>query len=395
MQQRNTLSKKAIEKSTGKTRTVYDFPNVISVQRQDCLGDFFTPRFEDIIAQQKVLEDYFRSETVGLLLPLASEREWNTFPQTLSYVQALGIAPERVIVIHSPQAQTLVDRLALKEKGYLVLNEAALLKLFNVERIHSCFAVDINKQKGKGRAFIMAFAYLKYISPWKTLKDLFFLDVDTNVSEYQPLHYLGYAQAIFPDENRLFLLTAQNNALRDNHYLFVMRDYWRHENDLGRHYVAYLDQIIWPLTGEIMLRWDILVEQIPFAIAYGIETVWQLFAADQVASSLQDSQYKVAQVVNPETKKDGGETGQSGRCYDAMMYRQLNLMAWFLIKHGKPLCQLTVEDYQTINTHLNNARHTVILPDNNDHNPPYRVEIQSDLFIPPLAMLEAEDCLCI
>jgi hypothetical protein len=285
--------------------------------------------------------------------------------------------------------------LALTKKGYLVLNEAALLKLFNTERIQSRFAVDIKKQKGKGRAFTMAFAYLKYIYPWKTLKDLFFLDVDANVSEYQPLHYLGYAQAIFPDDNRLFLLTAQNNALRDNHSLFVMRDFWRYENDLGRHYVAYLDQIIWPLTGEIMLRWDILVEQIPFAIAYGIETVWQLFAADKVASSLQDSQYKVAQVVNPETKKDGGEIGQSGRCYDAMMYRQLNLMAWFLIKHGKHLCQLTVEDYQTINTHLNNARHTVILPDNDDHNPPYRVEIQSDLFIPPLAMLEAEDCLCI
>ena len=92
-------------------------------------------------------------------------------------------------------------------------------------------------------------------------------------------------------------------------------------------------------------------------------------------------------------KRDGGEIGQSGRCYDATMYRQLNLMAWFVIKHGKPLTQLTAEDYHAINTHLSHARQTVILPDNEDHGPPYRVQLQSDLFIPPLGMLAAEDCL--
>jgi len=378
-----------------KTRTVYDFPNVISVQRQECQGGFFTPSLENIMAQRKVLEEYFRSETVGLLLPLGSERERNTFPQTLSYALEWGIAPERVIVVHSPQAQAVVDSLALKEKGCLVLNETHLLELFDTVRIHSRFAVDIAKQKGKGRAFAMAFAYLKYVSPWKTLKDLFFLDVDANATQFQPLHYLGYAQAIFPDDKRLFLLTAQNNALRDNHSLFVMREYWRHESQLGRHYAAHLDNLVWSQTGEIMLRWDILGEQIPFAIGYGLENSWQLFAADKVALSSPDSQYKVSQVVNPQIKRDGGEIGQSGRCYDATMYRQLNLMAWFLIKHGKPLCQLTAEDYQTINTHLNNARHTVILPDNNDHGRPHRVELQSDLFIPPLAMLVAEDCLSI
>ncbi len=389
------ILKQTIENGMGKARTVYDFPNVNSVTRQDCLGGFFTPSLENIITQRQALENYFRSETVGLILPLASEREWSTFPQTLSYARGLGLAPERIIVVHSPKAQALVDSLELQEKGYLVLNEAKLLELFNVERIHSRFSVDIEKHKGKGRAFTMAFAYLKYVHSWKTLKDLFFLDADANVSEYQPLHYLGYAQAMFPDENRFCLLTAQNNAIRDNHYLFVMRDHWRYESNLGRHYAAHLDQIVWSLTGEMMLRWDILAEQIPFAIGYGIETVWQLFAADKVASSWQDNQYKVAQVVNPKTKKDGGNMGQSGRCYDATMYRQLNLMAWFLIKHGKQLCQLTAEDYQMINRHLNSARHTAILPNNNDHNPPYRVELQSDLFIPPLAMLEAEDCLCL
>ncbi len=373
-----------------KTRTVYDFPNVISVQRQECPGGFFTPSLEDIMAQRKVLEDYFRSETVGLLLPLGSEREWNTFPQTLSYALEWGIAPERVIVIYSPRAQAVVDGLELKEKGCLLLNEADLLGLFDAERIHSRFAVDMAKQRGKGRAFAMAFAYLKYVSPWKTLKDLFFLDVDANPTQFQPLHYLGYAQAIFPDDKRLFLLTAQNNGLRDNHYLFVMRESWRHESHLGRHYAAHLDQLVWSQTGEMMLRWDILGEQIPFAIGYGLENSWQLFAADQVA---QDRQYKVAQVVNPQPKRDGGEIGQSGRCYDATMYRQLNLMAWFLIKHGKPLSQLTAEDYHAINTHLSHARHTVILPDNEEHGPPYRVQLQSDLFIPPLAMLAAEDCL--
>ena len=204
---------------------------------------------------------------------------------------------------------------------------------------------------------------------------------------------MGYAQAIFPDDGRLFLLTAQNNALRDNHYLFVMREYWRHESDLGRHYAEHFDQLIWSLTGEIMLRWDIIAEQIPFAIGYGLESIWQLFAADWVGSSLPDSKYKVAQVVNPQTKRDGGTLGQSGRCYDAAMYRQLNLMAWFLIKHGKPLSQFTAEDYHSINTCLSKVDRTVILPDNEDHGLPYSVQLQSDLFIPPLAMLASEDCL--
>lgn len=300
------------------------------------------------MVQRQALETYFCSETVGLILPLASEREWDTFPNTLSYAHKLGLTPERIIVVHSPRAQALVNSLELKAKGYLVLNEANLIQLFDVERIHSCFAVDIEKHKGKGRAFAMAFAYLKYFHSWKKLKDLFFLDVDANVNEYKPLHYLGYAQVMAPDENRFCLLTAQNNALRDNHYLFVMRDHWRYESDLGRHYASHLDKIVWSLTGEMMLRWDMLADRIPFAIAYGIETVWQLFAADKAASSCQDIQYKVGQVVNPKTKKDGGNVGESGRCYDATMYRQLNLMAWFLIKHGKKLCELTAEDYQRL-----------------------------------------------
>ncbi|NEQ41521.1 MAG: hypothetical protein F6K40_37140 [Okeania sp. SIO3I5] len=373
-------------------RTVHNFPNVIEVQRLSCQSDFFTPNLKDINLKHKNLEDYFRSPTVGLLLPLGSKRESYSFPQTLNYALELGIAPERVIVVHSPKTKTVVDDLGLKKKGCLVLNEADLLKLFDAERIHSRFAVDIAKHTGKGRAFAMAFAYLKYVSSWKTLKDLFFLDVDANANQFQPLHYLGYAQAIFPDDQRLFLLTAQNNALRDNHYLFVMREYWRHESDLGRHYAAHFDQLVWSLTGEIMLRWDI-AEQIPFAISYGIESVWQLFAADWVASSLSDSQYKIAQVVNPQTKRDGGTVGQSGRCYDATMYRQLNLMAWFLIKHGKPLSQFTAEDYHTVNTCLSKADRTVILPDNEDHGLPYSVQLKSDLFIPPLAMLASEDCL--
>ena len=389
----STLSKQAIKNSVGKSRTVYDFPNVHSIQRQECPGGFFTPHFEKIKTQSSTIEQYFASETVGLILPLASERERHTFPQTLHYALGLGLTPDRIIVVHSPKAQPLIDSLKLKQKGYVVLNEGELIQLFNVERIHSRFAVDIGKYKGKGRAFMMAFAYLKYLHSWQTLKDVFFLDVDANVNEYQPLHYLAYAQVTAPDENRFCLLTAQNNALRDNHYLFVMRDYWRYESDLGRHYAAHLDQIVWSLTGEMMLRWDMLAEQIPFAIAYGIETVWQLFAADKVAC--QDTQCTVAQVVNPKVKKDGGDVGQSGRCYDATMYRQLNLMAWFLIKHGKPLCELNPEDYQMINQQLTQARRTAILPDNDDHNPPYRVELQSDLFIPPLAMLEAEDCLYI
>jgi len=395
MQNTNTLVKQAVENNMGKTRTVYDFPNVHSVQRQTCQGGFFKPNFENIMSQRQKLEHYFSLETVGLILPLASEREWSTFPQTLNYARKLGLTPERTIIVHSPKAQTLVDSLDLKEKGYVVLNEGKLIQLFNVERIHSRFAVDIEKYKGKGRAFMMAFAYLNYVHSWQTLKDLFFLDVDANVNEYQPLHYLGYSQVTEPDDNRFCLLTAQNNALRDNHYLFVMREHWRYESDLGRHYAAHLDQIVWSLTGEMMLRWDMLAEQIPFTIAYGIETIWQLFAADKVASSCSETQYNVAQVANPKTKQDGGDTGQSGRCYDATMYRQLNLMAWFLIKHGKPLCELRAEDYQMINQQLTQARHTAILPDNNDHNPPYRVELQSDLFIPPLAMLEAEDCLCL
>jgi hypothetical protein len=99
-----------------------------------------------------------------------------------------------------------------------------------------------------------------------------------------------------------------------------MREYWRHESDLGRHYAAHLDQLVWSQTGEMMLRWDILGEQIPFAIGYGLENSWQLFAVDQVAFSSQDSQYKVTQVVNPQTKRDGGEIGKSGRCYDAIIY---------------------------------------------------------------------------
>lgn len=375
------------------TRTVHNFPNVIAVQRLSCESGFFTPNRADITLKQKDIKNYFRSPTVGLLLPLGSQRESYSFPQTLSYALELGIAPERVIVVHSPRAQAVVDDLKLKEKGCLVLNEAALLELFDADRIHSRFAVDIAKHTGKGRAFAMAFAYLKYVAPWKTLKDLFFLDVDANATQFQPLHYLGYAQAIFPDDRRLFLLTAQNNALRDNHYLFVMREYWRHESDLGRHYAAHFDQLVWSQTGETMLRWDIIAEQIPFAIGYGLESVWQLFAADWVASSLPDSQYQVAQVVNPQTKRDGGTMGQSGRCYDATMYRQLNLMAWFLIKHGKPLSQFTAKDYQTLNTSLSKADRTVILPDNEDHGLPYCVQLQSDLFIPPLAILASEDCL--
>ncbi|NEN94618.1 MAG: hypothetical protein F6J94_21925 [Moorea sp. SIO1F2] len=387
------MSKKAsMSQNINQRRTVHDFPNVIAVKRQDCLGGFFTPTLADITVKHKMLEDYFRSPTVGLLLPLGSKREQDTFSETLNYCLNWGIALERIVVIHSPRAQAVVDHLGLKEKGCVILNEAAMLDLFNLERIHSRFAVDLAKHKGKGRAFAIAFAYLKYVQQWQTLKDLFVLDVDINATQYRPLHYLGYAQAIFPDQERLFLLTAQNNTLRDNHYLFVMRDPWRHENELGCHYAKHFDRLVWSLTGETMLRWDMLVEHIPFAIAYGMETVWQLFAADWVALS-QQGNYKVAQVVNPQTKRDGGSLGQSGRCYDATMYRQLSLMAWFLIKYGKPLYKFTPEDYHTVNTRLSLVNRTAILPDNEDHGLPYDVQLHSDLFIPPLGMLASEDCL--
>lgn len=376
-----------------KNRTVYDYPGIISVQRVKCRGDFFTPDLEDINDKKREIEDYFSSEGVGLILPLASEREHETFPNTLAYAMSCGITPERTIVIYSPQAQQLVDSLKLKHKGYHILNETTMLDLFDTDRIHKCFAVDIVRQKGKGRAFLMGFAYLRYVSPWKNLEYLFFMDVDTNANQYQPLHYLGYSQAVFPDNNRLFLLTAQNNALRDNHYLFVMRDYWRQENQLGRHYAAHFDELVWSLTGEAALKWNAVSESIPFTLGYGLESVWQLFAADCIAPSKRKSFYQVSQVVNPQTKKDGGDVGQSGRCYDATMYRQLNLMVWTLIKHGQRLDKLTTEDYHAINSQLSNSLETMILPDNGDHGLPYRVRLQSDLFIPPLKMLAAENCL--
>ena len=381
-------------KSHHKTRKVHEFPNIISVERQPCLGGFFEPSLTQIEADLEKLQDYFKSSTVGLILPLASERETQTFTKTLNYAIQCGIEPERIIIVYSPKAQFIIDNLKVLAKNCILLNESEIRNLLNVEKIHSLFGVNLAEQRGKGRAITLAFIFLKYVCSWDDLQDLFILDVDTNITEYQPLHYLGYIQAAFPDQHRLFLLTAQNNVLRDNHYLFIMRDSWKSENHLGHLYAQHLNQLVWSLSGEIVIRWGTLSEKAPFSVGYGLETIWQLFAAEQLEySSKTDTPYKVAQVVNPQTKIDGGFIGQNGRCYDAVMYRQINFLTWSVIKYGKPLGYFTVSDYQKLNANLKQVRETTVLPDNEDHGPPYRVTLTSDLLIPPIAMLASQGCL--
>ena len=373
-------------------RTVHNFPNLISVENQNCEGGFFTPSSKDICDQEESIKDYFQSESIGLLLPLNSERERRTFPLTLNYTKNIGIAPERTAIVYSAQAASLVESLKLEQKGYLLLNEQELISLFNVQRISAHFAVDISKYKGKGRAIAMAFAYLKYCSPWPQMQELFQLDVDADLEAFRPLHYLGYVQATYPSKKRLFLLTAQNNELRDNHYLFVIRDYWRHENNLGQHYAKHFDSLVWAITGEYALQWPIIAERTPFALGYTNEIVTQLLAADLIGKDKNDP-LQVSQVSNPNTKQDGGEFGRSGRCYDALMYRQLSLIPWLVIKHGKKIRDFSPDDYRTLNIQLSKITTTSILPDNDNHGSPYEVKVHSDLFIPPLSMLAEMGCL--
>ena len=374
-----------------KTRTIHQFPNLISIARQPCPGGFFKPDPNDIEANLERLKHYFNSPTVGVILPLASAREQHTFPQTLHYVIDCGVDPERIVIVYSPRAQGVIDHLKNTVNDCTLIDESIAEDLLDTKKIDATFGVDLARLRGKGRALAIAFIFLKYVSPREQLQDLFLLDVDSNITEYRPLHYLGYPQVAHPDPRRLFLLTAQNNALRDNAYLFIMRDSWRYENALGDLYARHFDQLVWSLTGEMMLRWQLASEIIPFGVSYGQEITWQAFAAEQ--TELAHEPCKVSQVVNPQTKIDGGGMGQSGRCYDAMMYRQSNLMLWFLIKQGKPLSHFTAADYRTLNNRLRQVDAMSILPDNEDHGPPYRVDIEADLFIPPIAMLAAEGCL--
>ncbi|MBS1119094.1 MAG: hypothetical protein H6Q90_1322 [Deltaproteobacteria bacterium] len=376
-----------------RSRTVHDYPGIISVQRQDCGDDFFAPDEPEIDEHGERIRDFLKTPSVALLLPLASERERETFSSVIHYVTSWGVRPSQVAVVYTAAAAKVVEDLELQRHGYLLIQEDAAISLCDTQRIRERFGVELHGTRGKGRAIFAAFLHLKYIAKRSEIRELFLFDVDVIVGQYRPLEYLAYPHVSAPSPDRLFVLTAQNNARRDNHYLVVPREIWRHESDLGRHYVRHFDKIVWSLTGEMSMRWSDVVDSIPFAVGYGIETVWQLFAADLTADRERSPRWSVSQVVNPWTKEDGGNAGASGRCYDAMMYLQLNRMAWFLIKHGKHLSELGADDYRQINTRLGSARETSILPDNGDHGPPYLVNAQSDLFIPPIHLLRSEGCL--
>lgn len=377
-----------------KTRTVHNYPQVSSVAKVDLQGGFFEPDAREISGNIDAIKGYYGQSHVGLILPLASMREHVSFLYTLSYALQLGLRPENIFVIFSRAALPIVEQ--IDRDGIncnFLLEDDIISNLFDTKKIQKAFNIDLSTAKGKGRAFACIFAHMNYAD--KTdhrITDMFFMDVDTDPASFFPLHYLGHVHAANRNPDRLFLLTAQNNEFRDNHYLFVAREPWKHVSETGRRYAEHLDKIVWSLTGEFSLNLPKAIDAMPFTVSYGIETIWQIFAAEYLHQNGLDYSC-VAQVVNPNLKRDGGDIGRNGKCYEAMMYKQIYLMSFLLVTRNTPITSLRAADYVDLNRQLQAVTSTALLPDNENHGPPYVVNCRFDQFIPSLQLLEKANCI--
>lgn len=369
-----------------KKRTIFEFPNAHVFGRQVCAGGFYAPSIQEIADCCEERYDYFSSSKPVLILPVHSLREELTFRDAYMYAESIGFAADRIVVIYSRHASKLVDTVREKSRKVVAFSEEEILEQVHLRDVKEIFGADLSLP-GKGRAIFLAFVAIHQrlgLDP----KEVYFLDTDSNMFEFRPLHYLGWVHMRKPDKERFAILTAQNNELRDNHYLFQVRDIWRSENEIGRIYARHLDEIVWPLTGELMLAWHRVGLRVPFCNGYGIETLWQFFAAEEVCEG-----YSVSQVVNPNPKIDGGNQGRSGQCYDSAMFRQLNFLAWAIIKHGIRLHQMKAADFREINGILRQQDRIAVLPSSGDHGPPFDVGLAAEQLIPSLGSLLASNCL--
>ncbi len=388
-----------LEKSTegngfGVRRTVDTFPNVSNVERFDLQDAFLRPSNQQVAEATSKITEYFSLESVGILLPVASMRERESFIRSLAYVLQMGFRHENVFIIYTTKASGIMHSLQERYSGCHFINEdTSMPEFFDTEKVYEKFGVDIEGRRGKGRGFMCAFAYIqKQVEAGHKIKDLFFMDVDIHPSDFFPLHYLGYAKTQEDAKESVCVLTAQNNKYRDNHSLFPLRDPWRLENDVGVRYADHLDKLVWSLTGEFYLNFSAFGETIPFTAAYGIETIWQLFVGDYIAEH-QLGREALIQVSNPHPKIDGGIAGMSGRCFDTMMLRQITFMSYLLVRSGKALINFTADDYLELNTLLSTPKNFATLPDYEDHGEPLIATCVVDQFVPPLKLLKDEGCL--
>lgn len=386
--------KSSIDKSFQFRRTVDTFPNVKKVQRVQ-LGDaFLSPSDQEVAQSTAQITDYFSKENVGILLPVASMRERESFLRSLAYVLQMGFRQENIFIIYTKMASRIMHSLQDRYSGcHFIEEDTSIENLFEAEKILEFFGVDIKNRRGKGRGFMCAFAYMQnQVKNNHKLTDLFFMDVDINPRDFFPLHYLGYAKIQPTSQECVSLLTAQNNSYRDNHSLFSLRDPWRMENEVGARYADHLDKLVWSLTGEFCMDFASLGDSIPFTAAYGIETIWQLFIGDFIAQNNLGNKGLV-QVSNPHPKIDGGTAGISGRCFDTMMLRQITYMSYLLIKRGKAIIDWQASDYLALNSVLATNKSFATLPDYEDHGAPLIATCTVDQFLPPLSLLREKACL--
>src|SRR5690606_18473278 len=71
-------------------RTIHDYAGLERLDRHDCGHAFFAPTDDLILDSEEEILAYMRSGAAGVVLPLGSERERDTFPVIIEYLKRLG-----------------------------------------------------------------------------------------------------------------------------------------------------------------------------------------------------------------------------------------------------------------------------------------------------------------
>jgi len=239
-----------------RSRTVHDYPGIISVQRQDCGNDFFAPDEPEIDEHGERIRDFLKTPSCAVAAARIRTRTRDILVRDPLRDQLGSAALPGCGRVYGGRGEGRRGPRAAETRIPPDPGGRCDLTLRHPEDPGEIWRGSCTATRGKGRAIFAAFLHLKYIAKRSEIRELFLFDVDVIVGQYRPLEYLAYPHVSAPSPDRLFVLTAQNNARRDNHYLVVPERSGGMRADLGRHYVRHFDKIVWSLTGEMSMRWS-------------------------------------------------------------------------------------------------------------------------------------------
>jgi hypothetical protein len=306
--------------------------------------------------RDQILERFHCGDLLTILPFVAEHR---TAHLTVRY--ALDLVPDDSIIavsaIHDQVSESNVERTLEGSRSELVRQEQ-ILSCFDWALIGDKCSIPVNPTftkelfiptGGKGLTMLAGLAWAELDMRLQG-KMVIFSDTDfLNPWEYDSIAHLGIPLTINDDFFPRLIKTAKTGWGRNN-------EAWTREANfiatddrlplLTRQLALMCQQMIWPLSGNLIMSGDDLRE-LPFASGAGIETQINVYYAGRQA---QYGQCEVAQVCNPNPLREDGESrpvresALIGRCQ--LWLRSLLEMCG---EYDLPLHRWTIEKISNFN----------------------------------------------